>query len=130
MAQVLSTLCLTANICLTAAPDVDISAWLGPTYPGAGAGSAGPRLKLCVLRTQIVLQGGRGTGEGPSFQILPDGNGDSTTRKRSTGVKPQLPENPLFPGEPISPAGHFRGCSAGEPPESPTPLGRQAAHTR
>lgn len=33
MVQVFSTLCLTSNICLTAAPDVDIRAWLGPTYP-------------------------------------------------------------------------------------------------
>ena len=80
--------------------------------PGVGAGSAGPRLRLCVLRAQLVLQRGQRHWEGPSFQILPDGNGDSTTRKAFPwGEASQLPETPLLE-EPISHGGNFRGCSA------------------
>lgn len=81
MAQVLSTLCLTANICLTAAPDVDISAWLGPTYPRSRSWECRAQIEaLCPENSDGPTERAEALGR-PLLQILPDGNGDSTTRK-------------------------------------------------
>ena len=71
MAQVFSTLCLTASICLTAAPDVAIQAWLGPTYP---------RSRSWECRAQIEA-------------LCPESSAGPTERAEALG-RPLLPNSP------------------------------------
>lgn len=81
MVEVFSTLCLTSNICLTAAPDVDIRAWLGPTYPRSRSWECRAQIEALCPESSAGPTERAEALEGPSFQILPSGNGDSTTRK-------------------------------------------------
>lgn len=90
MVQVFSTLCLTSNICLTAAPDVDIRAWLGPTYPRSRSWECRAQIEaLCPESSAGPNREGRGTGKAPPFKFSPMGTRfyHSPLTKRSPRVK-------------------------------------------
>lgn len=88
MAQVFSTLCLTANICLTAAPDVDIWAWLGPTYPRSRSWECRAQIEvLCPENSDGPTERAEALGRPPPSKFSLMGTEILPLAKRSTGVK-------------------------------------------